>query len=99
MTHEEIVHLKQKFAAYEEARDYLRRFKNSLCIGNVIIKGVSYPIWRTHEMWDDWDDSILIYKESERQGIWKGMERVSIADIDEVIPYPKVIGENHWRKS
>ena len=72
---------------YEASRKILQEFKDKLSHGDiVVIKGYEYPVWRMHEMWNDWPESILVFDKAQKEGLWKGMERKNIEDIENVIP-------------
>ncbi len=72
---------------FEASRKILREFKDGLNHGDIaVIKGVHYPVWKFHELWDDWDDSILVFNRDAADGLWRGMERIRIEQVESVIP-------------
>lgn len=72
---------------YEAARIELRSFKDSLFHQQKVkLKdGRIVQLWVFHELWDDDVDCVLYYNPETKDGLWKGMQKISISELDEVL--------------
>ncbi len=73
---------------YNHARTALVSFKDSLVHGQEVklCNGRVLPIWKLHELWSDDVDCVLCFDETKNFDHWKGMVKISINEIDTVLP-------------